>query len=439
MIQPSTELASTSNTNTTPVKSSKSENPKNTSTNLDDSLLDTDKANPLLQLLQLPKPILRRVNALKNLQLKMVDIETGFYEELHQLECKYMSKYEGIFAQRKQIVMGEYEPNDDEAKWDYEDVLGEMSESEEAEAAAVAAAVTAKADVNSITDGLNSVDMNAKDKKVAGIPEFWLQAFKSSDLLCEMMQPHDELVLKYLSDIKIVMHDRPPIGYTIEFHFSKNEYFSNEKLTKTYGLTTEKDRKDPLSYDGPVFYKCEGCEISWHKDKNVTVKVIKKKQKHKSSGQVRVISKEEKQDSFFNFFETPTSDGIRPSFKEIMSKEIVKIKEDKNEENEEEEDDDDDLDEENENLYEADFEIGHFFKEFLVPKAVLYFTGEMTDEAEYEDGEYEDEDLENGEIGGADSEEEDNANELSGEEDEQKSPTKVNSNSNKKSVKAKQK
>ena len=117
----------------------------------------------------------------------------------------------------------------------------------------------------------------------------------------------------------------------------------------------------------------QGCVINWNKDKNVTVKLIKKKQKHKSSGQVRVISKEEKQDSFFNFFETPTPDGIRPSFKALMKEDRGK----KDDDEEEEEEEDDDMDEENENLYEADFEIGHFFKEFLVPKAVLYFTGEI--------------------------------------------------------------
>ena len=89
----------------------------------------------------------------------------------------------------------------------------------------------------------------------------------------------------------------------------------------------------------------------------MTLKLIKKKQTNKSTGQVRVISKEEKQDSFFNFFETPTPDGIRPSFKFSM------------------EGGEDEVDEENENLYEVDFEIGNFFKELLVPKALLYFTG----------------------------------------------------------------
>ena len=39
--------------------------------------------------------------------------------------------------------------------------------------------------------------------------------------------------------------------------------------------------------------------------KDVTVKVIKKRQKHKSKGSVRTIEKKIKADSFFNFFDPP--------------------------------------------------------------------------------------------------------------------------------------
>ena len=305
---------------------------------------------------------------MKNIQLKVIDIESSFYGELHALECKYALKYESLFEKRKQIVTGVYEPNDDEAKWEYDDMLDKEDEEED------------------ISETLNEASINK-----SGLPEFWLQAIKSSNLLSKMMQPHDEPVLKHLSDIKIVMHEQALIGYTVEFYFNKNEFFTNQKLTKTYSLTTEKDKKDPLSYEGPVFYKCQGkekcftfkinylivtihiffiyfkgCVINWNRDNNVTLKLIKKKQTNKITGQVRVISKEEKQDSFFNFFETPTPDGIRPSFKVLM-KGGDKVSDGEGGE--------DEVDEESENLYEADFEIGNFFKELLVPKALLYFTG----------------------------------------------------------------
>lgn len=44
------------------------------------------------------------------------------------------------------------------------------------------------------------------------------------------------------------------------------------------------------------------CVIDWKKGKNVTVKTIKKKQKHKGRGTVRTITKQVPNDSFFNFF-----------------------------------------------------------------------------------------------------------------------------------------
>lgn len=37
------------------------------------------------------------------------------------------------------------------------------------------------------------------------------------------------------------------------------------------------------------------------------------------------------------------------------------------------------MDEETEALLAADFEIGHFIRERVVPRAVLYFTGEAID------------------------------------------------------------
>merc|ERR1712227_784376 len=97
--------------------------------------------------------------------------------------------------------------------------------------------------------------------------------------------------------------------------------------------------------------------------KDVTVKVIKKRQKHKSKGSVRTIEKKVKADSFFNFFDPP----------------VVPTPDDGVEE----------MDEETEALLAADFEIGHFFRDRIIPRAVLYFTGEALED---EDDDYEEED-----------------------------------------------
>lgn len=47
--------------------------------------------------LSLPKAVKRRINALKQLQVKCAHIEAKFYEEVHDLERKYAALYQPLF------------------------------------------------------------------------------------------------------------------------------------------------------------------------------------------------------------------------------------------------------------------------------------------------------------------------------------------------------
>lgn len=320
--------------------------------------------------LQVRLALSSKINALRNLQMNMVSVEEKFYEELHLLECKYSKLYAPFFEKRKKLITGEYEPTSDEGTWAF------LNSSDEAKNDSG----TGNEVKDLIRDMDSKIDINDCDKDdFVGVPHFWLQAFKRTDLIMDMIQEHDEEVLLNLINIKAIMNETKPYGYTLEFHFQENEFFTNKVLTKSYELTCNKDEEAPFFYDGPVIYKCKGCTIDWNKGKDVTMRTIKKRQKHKSTGTVRVILKEEKQDSFFNFFDTPTSDGLRPSFRKIMNPDAP-------------DPEDEDEDEVAEDLCNADFEIGHFFKEFMIPRAVLYYTGEVTDDAEEyaEDDELED-------------------------------------------------
>lgn len=154
--------------------------------------------------------------------------------------------------------------------------------------------------------------------------------------------------------------------FTLEFHFSPNEFFTNTVLTKEYEMKCIPDEDDPFSFEGPEIFKCTGCTINWNKGKNVTLKTVKKKQKHKSRGVIRTVTKTVQNDSFFNFFSPPT------------------IPEDTKE---------DDVDEDLRNLLTSDFEIGHYIRERIIPRAVLYFTGEgCEDEEDFEEEEEEEDD-----------------------------------------------
>jgi len=295
----------------------------------------------------LPAPVKKRIKALKKIQLESTRIEAKFYEEVHKLECKYHQLYTPHYVKRATITKGEYEPNEEECEWpsDSEDELSDEVEKK------------AKLEEEKKEE--------EEDKDVKGIPQFWLTIFKNVEMLAEMVQEADEPVLEKLTDITVTFSESNPMGFTLHFHFDKNDFFTNTVLTKTYEMKCEPQEDDPFTFEGPEIFKCTGCVVDWQKGKNLTVKQVKKKQKHKSKGSVRTITKQVKADSFFNFFDPPA------------------VPDDPNAE----------VDEDTQALLTADFEIGHYIRERIVPRAVLFFTGEaLEDESDFEEEESDEDD-----------------------------------------------
>merc|ERR1719492_599278 len=292
----------------------------------------------------LPAPVKRRLKALKKIQLESTKIEAKFYEEVHKLECKYHEIYRPLYDQRSKITKGEYEPNDDECQWPSDD------EEEDKE---LAGDLKDKAKLED-----EKKKKEAEEKDVKGVPDFWLTIFKNVDMLQEMVQEADEPVLSKLTDITVTFSDTP-MGFTLHFYFEPKEY----------QMKCEPSEDDPFGFEGPEIFKCKGCTINWKEPgKNLTVKTVKKKQKHKSKGNVRTITKQVKNDSFFNFFDPPPLP----------------------------EDPEAEVDAETQELLTADFEIGHYIRERIIPRAVLFFTGEALEEDDYDEEE---------EEGGSDGEE----------------------------------
>lgn len=179
-----------------------------------------------------------------------------------------------------------------------------------------------------------------------GIPNFWLTVLKNVGEISSMIQEQDEEVLKYLTDLRAFSMPAPNLSFQLEFHFAANPFFQNSVLTKTYLMKCTPDEEDPFGFEGPEIYKSIGCEIMWIAGKQITE--IKK-----GNSATRIFST----DSFFNFFSPPEL---------IMN--------------------DSEDNEKIEAYLENDFEIGHYLKERVVPRAVLYYTGEIDDDIS-EDGE----------------------------------------------------
>ncbi|KAK3917424.1 Nucleosome assembly protein 1-like 4 [Frankliniella fusca] len=309
----------------------------------------------------MPPQVKRRIKALKKLQLEATNIESKFYEEVHALECKYHKLYSPLYTKRAHVICGLHEPTDEE--------IAGMSDDEKDDE--LCAEIKAKVKIEDLMPPKDQKAKeeaeNNKNKDVSGIPDFWLTIFKNVALLSEMVEEHDEPILKHLIDIQVILLEKDPMGFVLEFHFSPNEYFTNSVLTKEYEMKCTPDESDPFSFEGPEIYKCKGCVIGWNKGKNVTVKTIKKTQKHKAHGSLRTVTRTVQNDSFFNFFNPPT------------------ISDDPEAE----------LDDDTQTLLTSDFEIGHYIRERIVPRAVLYFTGEALEgEEDYEEDDSEEEDEE---------------------------------------------
>ncbi|XWS20149.1 hypothetical protein CRYUN_Cryun31cG0075800 [Craigia yunnanensis] len=296
----------------------------------------------------------KRVEVLRDIQSEHDELEKQFFEERAALEAKYQKLYEPLYTKRYEIVNG----------------------------------------VMKVEGETNEAVMDKEGDKIVeekGVPDFWLTAMKTNEILAEEISERDEGSLKYLKDVIWGrINDRK--GFKLEFCFDSNPYFKNSILTKTYHMVDDENE--------PILEKAIGTKIEWYPGKCLTQKVLKKKPK-KGSKSVKPITKTENCESFFNFFNPP------------------QIPDD-------DDDIDDELAEELQDRLEHDYNIGSAIRDKLIPHAVSWFTGEAVQGNEYDGlGDYDtddvDDDDEEDEDGDEDGDEEDE------EEEEGKGKKKVNS------------
>lgn len=123
-------------------------------------------------------------------------------------------------------------------------------------------------------------------------------------------------------------------------------------------MRSEPDDADSFSFDGAEIMGCTGCQKDWKKAKNITLKIIKKQQKHKGRGTVPTVTKTVSKDFFFRFVAPPEAPERG------------------------------DLDDEAEAVRAADFEIGRFLRERAMPSSGLCFPGEAIED---DDDDYDEE------------------------------------------------
>lgn len=293
----------------------------------------------------LPENVQKRINGLKGIQIRQAELEAQFNKEIYELEVKYAALYKPYFDERSQVVNGLSEPKEEDVE-----VGKALTEEEEGE------------------EETGPEEVTSEFSTTNGIPEFWLTILKNHPELSETISIEDEKVLRHLINIDY-RHFENELGYSIDFTFSPNDFFTNQILSKQYYFTLSSD------FGELVLDHCEGTVIDWKVGKNVTVCVEEKKQVNKVTQETRVVSKETAVDSFFKIFssiEIPDTD-------ELTIEEETAIK----------------------SAMEADYELGEEFKISIIPHAVDWFTGKALemDGEDYSDffendGEEEDEEEE---------------------------------------------
>ena len=128
-----------------------------------------------------------------------------------------------------------------------------------------------------------------------GVPDFWFRAMKNNRLVWDQVKEKDEEILKGLKHVETEAGENEEsknMLLTLKMEFAAdNDHFTPEILT----VTLEYESEDQVKL-------VKGTSISWLEGKDPTKKKIKKKQKHKKTGETRTVVKTVDADSFFNIF-----------------------------------------------------------------------------------------------------------------------------------------
>lgn len=291
----------------------------------------------------LPPSILPRVERLKVLNSKRDEILEEYRVERAALELKFGKMMSPLYEERRGVVNGEL---DEAIKKDAAKNDGDGGDDVVAEEGVV----------EDVSDEEGEDAAAAGEQDIRGIPQFWACAMGHVDVIAELITEADVDCLDHLTEVTCA--DFPDgLGFELIFHFSPNAFFSNTTLTKRYEVP------NLLTEDEPILKSVTGTEIKWKAGQSLATRDVTKKQRKKGgrgAGQIRTIKKKERTESFFHFFTPPKM----PALAEVMDEEEADAVEE---------------------AFDHDYDVAQAFRGHLIPKAVLWFTGEAMDDDYDED------------------------------------------------------
>ncbi|KAH8585234.1 nucleosome assembly [Cryptosporidium sp. chipmunk genotype I] len=235
---------------------------------------------------------------LKDLQTEFNLIEKEYLAEMRKLRSKYEAQYNQIYYRRDQILES-----------------GTVEES-----------------------------------GTPGLPQFWITAMRNSRMLGSAIEEYDIPILSYLKNITTEWTSEQQSGFILNFNFAPNPFFEGTNIKKEYVMVFLED-------DEPLLSNTVVSKIEWKQGKDPTQEVVVRRQRHKQSKEVRIVTETVHRESFFNFFKSLNV----PSDEELAKMDRFDIME-------------------LESTVETDYEMGVFIRDKLIPYSLYWFTGEAIDE-----------------------------------------------------------
>uniref|UniRef100_A0A7S3IJH0 Nucleosome assembly protein n=1 Tax=Strombidium inclinatum TaxID=197538 RepID=A0A7S3IJH0_9SPIT len=243
-------------------------------------------------ILAMPKEVQDRFKVLHMLSDKRSKLNDEFNEACKKLEAQIMEKKKPFLEQRRQIISGD--------KTDFGNLIPRFEETHKELEKKVAGIVKADDEKEEEDKAEEKTPTDVSYLKgQQGIPDFWQRSMKSNRLIWDQVREKDEEIMKHLRHVETTSAEdevSKNMTVTLKMEFDEeNEFFTPSTLFVTLEYESQDQVKD-----------IKGTAIEWKEGKDPTKKKIKKKQKHKKTGETRTVVKTVDADSFFNIFQDRT-------------------------------------------------------------------------------------------------------------------------------------
>eukprot|EP01053_Blabericola_migrator_P000925 Blabericola_migrator_1__924@NODE_1229_length_5040_cov_126_342248_g71_i1_p2_GENE_NODE_1229_length_5040_cov_126_342248_g71_i1NODE_1229_length_5040_cov_126_342248_g71_i1_p2_ORF_typecomplete_len248_score48_49NAP/PF00956_18/1_5e36_NODE_1229_length_5040_cov_126_342248_g71_i137274470 len=213
-----------------------------------------DAVTQVQEKFMLPPTAVDTLNKLVSLHVDQLKVEADYRAEWLALKAKYYRLLDKFYTERSAVLTSKTSGNSP-------------------------ISTEGAGDENlSVTTTATSAPKGSAAQVAAAIPDFWLHVLLHHPAVGTMVEPRDEEILKYITDISYTWKNPDEqLDFSIIFKFAPNPFFTNTELIKTFHLEIDQETRDP------VLLRSIGTKIDWKAGRDITTKTVTKKQKNKKN------------------------------------------------------------------------------------------------------------------------------------------------------------